>query len=171
MITAPTLYALCGLPFAGKSTTARELAEKVGAPIVRLDAINGERGLGLDGLPIYAEAYRRLEQALVANSSVIFDHVNFTRAERDRVRHIAARYGANVQIVYVSVTVAEARRRLIANRVTKGRNDVRDDDFELVVRHFEPPDDEPGSRVARSPLSVFQGHSAEVPRVPNTSYA
>jgi predicted kinase len=148
---APTLYALCGLPFAGKSTIARELAEKVGAPIVRLDAINGERGLGLDCQAIpqhewertYTEAYRRLEQALVANSSVIFDHVNFTRAERDRVRHIAARYGANVQIVYVSVTIAEARRRLIANRATKGRNDVRDDDFDLVVRHFEPPDDEP----------------------------
>jgi len=147
---APTLYALCGLPFAGKSTIARELAEKVGALIVRLDAINGERGLGLDGqIPqhewerTYAEAYRRLEQALVANSSVIFDHVNFTRAERDRVRHIAARHGANFQIVYVSVTVAEARRRLIANRATKGRNDVRDDDFDLVVRHFEPPDDEP----------------------------
>ena len=147
----PTLYALCGLPFAGKSTIARELAEKVGAPIVRLDAINGERGLGLDGHPIprsewertYAEAYRRLEQALVANSSVIFDHVNFTRAERDQVRQIAARRGANVQIVYVCVTPAQARGRMIANRATKGRNDVRDDDFELVVRHFEPPDDEP----------------------------
>ena len=148
---APTLYALCGLPFAGKSTVARELAEQVGAPIVRLDAINVERGLGLDGQPIpqrewertYAEAYRRLEQALVASSSVIFDHVNFTRAERDRVREIAARHGANVQIVYVSVAVAEARRRLTANRATKDRNDVRDDDFEMVVRHFEPPDDEP----------------------------
>jgi predicted kinase len=148
---APTLYALCGLPFAGKSTIAHELAEQLGAPIVRLDAINGERGLGLDGQAIlqhewertYAEAYRRLEQALVANNSVIFDHVNFTRTERDRVRHIAALHDANVQIVYVSVTVAEARRRLIANRAAKGRNDVRDDDFDFVVRHFEPPDDEP----------------------------
>lgn len=147
---APTLYALCGLPFAGKSTIARELAKEVGASIVRLDAINAERGLGLDGQPIpphewertYAEAYQRLEHALAADSSVIFDHVNFTRAERDRVRHIAAQHGANVQIVYVPVTAAEARRRRLANRARGDRNDVRDDDFELVVTHFEPPDDE-----------------------------
>jgi predicted kinase len=147
---APTRYALCGLPFAGKSTVARELAKQVGAPIVRLDAINAERGLGLDGQPIpphewdrtYAQAYGRLDQARAANSSVILDHVNFTRAERGRVRQFAAQHGAIVQIFYLPVT-AEAWRRLLANRATGGRNDVRDEDFDLVVRHFEAPDDEP----------------------------
>lgn len=150
LVMAPMLHALCGLPFAGKSTVAAELASEVGAPIVRLDAINAERGLGLNAEPIpedewdrsYAEAYRRLDQTLASGNSVIFDHVNFTRAERDRLRHIAAKRGARVQIVYVSVAVDEARRRLLANRETRARYDVRDDDFEHVVTHFEPPDNE-----------------------------
>ena len=120
------------------------------APIVRLDAVNAERGVGLNAEPIpadewdhtYAEAYRRLDQTLASGSSVIFDHVNFTRAGRDRLREIAAEHGARVQIVYVPVTVDEARRRLLANRESGARYDVRDDDFEHVVTHFEPPDDE-----------------------------
>jgi predicted kinase len=65
---APTLYAMCGLPFAGKSTVAAALATRIGASIVRLDAINSERGLGVGGDAIppqewdrtYAEAYDRL---------------------------------------------------------------------------------------------------------------
>lgn len=145
------LYAMCGLPFAGKSTVAQRLAAETGAVVVKLDEINGERGLGLDAQAVtaeawestYAEAYRRLENALASGNSVIFDHVNFTRAERDRVREIAARKGAQIQIVYVEVTAEEARRRLLANRADRVRNDVQDEDFALVVEHFEAPDDEP----------------------------
>jgi hypothetical protein len=45
--TVPSIVStLCGLPFAGKSTVARQLAAELGAPIVRLDDINAERGLG-----------------------------------------------------------------------------------------------------------------------------
>jgi hypothetical protein len=44
-----TLYALCGLPFAGKSSVARKLATRTGAVLVSLDAINGEYDVGLDG--------------------------------------------------------------------------------------------------------------------------
>lgn len=148
---APTLYATCGLPFAGKSVVAARLAQRTGADVVRLDTINHERGLGLDGAALlpedwkrtYAEAYRRLAHALASGRSVIFDHANFTRAERERVRAIATEAGARACFVYVPVAAEEARRRLLRNRQTHERYDVRDDDFALVVQHFEPPDDEP----------------------------
>jgi predicted kinase len=60
---------MCGLPFAGKSTAARALQSRTKAALVQLDAINAERGLGLDGSAIpeqewsqtYAEAYRRVD--------------------------------------------------------------------------------------------------------------
>jgi predicted kinase len=144
-----TLYALCGLPFAGKSSVARKLATRTGAVLVSLDAINGEYDVGLDGAAIsvdqwqrtYAEAYRRIAEQLVHGQSVIFDHGNFSRAERDQVRAIAAQAGARVQFVYVPVAPAEARRRLLANRQTRER-DVRDDNFELALQMFEPPDAE-----------------------------
>ena len=66
------LYILCGLPFAGKSTLAGELAKTLSAAYVQLDAINGERGLGLDGKRIssvdwdetYRIAYQRVESYL-----------------------------------------------------------------------------------------------------------
>jgi predicted kinase len=146
-----SLYALCGLPFAGKSTLAAALGARTGWPIVRLDAINGERGVGLDGAPIspeqwqvtYAEAYRRLAAILAAHQSVIFDHGTFSRAERDQIRAIGAGAGARVRFIYVPVTPEEARRRWLDNRRTRVRYDVRDDDFAQALRAFEPPDGEP----------------------------
>jgi predicted kinase len=150
-VVIPTLYATCGLPFAGKSTIAAALAARLGIPVVRLDVINNERGLGLSGEAIpshewdrtYTEAYRRMRQILLSGTSVVYDHVNFTRAERDVVRAIARECGAAVQTIYVPVAVEEARRRLFANRLTRARNDVRVEDFELVVAQCEPPNGEP----------------------------
>lgn len=142
---------MCGLPFAGKSTAARELQCHTQAPLVRLDAINAERGVGLDGAPIpphaweqtYAEAYRRVASALAAGESVIFDHGNFSRVEREHVRALAHRAGAPVRFVYVPVTPEEARRRWLQNRQTHARYDIRDDDFEHALRLFQSPEDEP----------------------------
>jgi predicted kinase len=146
-----TLYAMCGLPFAGKTSIARVLADRTGAALVRLDAINSERGVGLDGAPIsddewrrtYAEAYARIVRHLSAGQPVVFDHGNFSRAERDHVRALAAQAGATIQFVYVPIDESEARRRLIANRSMPEREDVRDDNFNLAVRAFEPPYGEP----------------------------
>jgi len=73
---------------------------------------------------------------------VIFDHGDFSRAERDQVRAIGARDAANVRFMYVQITEDEARRRLLNNRQSLQRYDVRDDDFELVLRIFQPPVDE-----------------------------
>ena len=144
------LYILCGLPFAGKSTLARALAAILGGQLVSLDAINTERGLGLDGRGIaaaewaasYAEADRRISQALSVGRSVVSDAAHFTRAERDRARTIARRYGVDTCVLYLPISPDEAQRRLMANRARRTRPDVRDEDFWLVVTHFEPPDDE-----------------------------
>jgi predicted kinase len=130
---------------------AGQLARLTGAIVIRLDAINHEFGIGLEGAEIsadewqrtYDEAYRRIAQQLVAGVSVIFDHGNFSRAERDQVRVIGARAGAQVQFMYVPVSRDEARGRLLVNRQTSARHDVRDDNFEQAVSIFEPPDSEP----------------------------
>src|SRR5439155_23795082 len=70
------------------------LVAQTAAGLVVLDAINHERGLGLAGSTIsaddwrrtYAEAYQRIATHLAGGRSVIFDHANLTRAERDQVR-------------------------------------------------------------------------------------
>jgi hypothetical protein len=45
--------------------------------------------------------------------------------------------------VYVPIPADQARQRLLVNRQTRERYDVRDDDFELAVSSFEPPEREP----------------------------
>lgn len=143
----PALFFLCGLPFAGKSTLARALAAHTGARHIALDAINTERGLGLDGAAItpeqwdetYAVTYRRIEEALAAGDSVIYDETCFLRAQRDTVRAIAARAGACAQLIWVTTPEATARARWLANRQSGVRFDVRDDNFAQVVTRFEPP--------------------------------
>ena len=143
----PVLILMCGLAFAGKTTIARRIAAERGWQYISLDAINAERGVGMAGQAItpreweqtYAEAYRRVEQALRDRHAVVYDETNFLRAQRDQLRAIAAVYDVRTYVVYVATPEAEARRRWQHNRVTRQRGDVRDDDFAYVVARFEPP--------------------------------
>lgn len=161
----PTLIVMCGLPFAGKSTLARELAATAGAAHVEIDRINMDRAAGLNGAEIdadtwattYAEAFRQIERHLVAGRSVIFDATNYTRRQRDDARAIADAHGARSAIIHVIVVEGEARRHWLANRATGERNDVRDEDFLNVVARFEPPGDDEGTVIrfdGRTPASA-----------------
>lgn len=147
MTDRPILYVLCGLPFAGKSTLARDLAARLSIPRVELDAINTERGLGINASPIspeewaatYAEVYRRIADHLRAGKSAIFDAVSFTRAQRDEARALAEDCGAGGRLIYVCVSPEIAAARWHRNRLTGERHDVPDDNFALVRDQFEPP--------------------------------
>ena len=142
----PHLYILCGLPFAGKSTLARELVKSGDFALVDMDAINSERGLGLDGQPIspddwditYAEFYRRIDWLLAAGQSVIADAANFIRAQRDQLRALAEKYYAQSIVIYVNLPAAVVRERWQRNRQSGQRYDVRDEDFAHVLDNFQP---------------------------------
>jgi predicted kinase len=82
MITnrTPALVLLCGASFSGKSSRGQVLADGLGAQIVSLDAINGERGLwGGQGIPVSewaltnAEAHQRVDKLLNRGEWVIVD--------------------------------------------------------------------------------------------------
>lgn len=143
----PCLYILCGLPFAGKSTLARALAEGRGVAVVETDAINTERGLGLGGVAIapeewdatFGEAYRRMGALLDVGRDVAFDSTAYTREQRDVLRELAHGHGAHALVVFVDVPAEMAFARWRENRRTGARFDVRDEDFLNVVEHFEPP--------------------------------
>jgi predicted kinase len=143
---------LCGLPFAGKSTLGCALAHLLGIARVELDAINTERGQGLNSAPIaaaewdttYDEAYRRLRVRLRSARDVIFDAGGFTRAQRDELRALAAEAGATMRIVCVSTPAQMAVERWQRNRISRDRHDVRDDYFAQGLAAYEPPaHDEP----------------------------
>lgn len=164
-----TLYILCGLPFACKTTLASVLVSRFGLHRVAIDAINSERGLWDDEIGLspeesantYHEAYRRIDADLGAGESVIDDSVNFTRRLRDQLRNIAQRRGARAVVVFVDVALDEARRRWRENRQTAVRDDVRDADFAHVADHFDPPqvDEEVLRYDGTVPLDVWIDHT------------
>ncbi|HCI78216.1 MAG TPA: hypothetical protein DHW02_00840, partial [Ktedonobacter sp.] len=141
---------LCGLPFAGKTTLAKALVRELHLSRVSIDDLNTERGIWDDekGLSseewtnVYNEAYRRLDALLSQGKSVLDDNANFTREQRDHLRVIAAKYQVPTTVIYVMTPLTEVRRRWQENRQTKVRNDVRDEDFALVVDSFEAPTDD-----------------------------
>jgi predicted kinase len=146
----PRLYILCGLPFAGKTTLAKELEKRFGFVHIDIDQINTMFGVGLRGEPIsseewertYTEGYKQLEDALDAGQSIIFEGANFTKELRDRIRAIAGKRGVVSRVIYVDISESEARQRLQHNRGTQQRYDVRDDNFALVATYFELPAEE-----------------------------
>jgi len=143
----PWLYILCGLPFAGKTTLAKEMVKCLGMKRVSIDEINGERGVWNDDTGMspeewtktYEEAYQRIATFLRQGESVVDESANFTIEQRNHLRAIAENYNAQAYVIFVDVSLAEARRRWRENRQTAARNDVRDDDFAHIVEYFEPP--------------------------------
>lgn len=143
----PRIYMLCGLAFAGKTTLAKALVERLNLPRVSIDEINSARGVGLDNAWItpedwqitYEEAHRQLAQHLSAGRSVICDAGNFARVERDQVRAIAAQYHADALLIHVTTPAHLVRERWQRNRLTRERNDIRDDYFAMGLAMFEPP--------------------------------
>ena len=146
------LYIFCGFPFAGKTTLAKILEQQLGFIRIDLDQINTmlwQRGprSSEEWERTYAESYRQLGEALEAGHSVLYDATNFTLAQREYLRGIAAAYHRPAQVIYVALSESEARQRWLHNRLTHERYDVRDEDFEHVVAHFEEP--EPSEQVIR----------------------
>lgn len=142
-----TLYILCGLPFAGKTTIAKKLAEIPGMYHVEVDMIKRELGFGLDGksttepewAQIFAESYRRLIAALEAGQNVLFDATNYARGVRDQLRKLAHQQGAACAVIYVVVSADVANRRRQQNQVTLEREKVRDEEFDEVATGFDVP--------------------------------
>ena len=103
-----------------------------------------------DWLGAYKAAYRDTERYLSEGESVIFDSVGYTRKDRDRLRRIAGRHDANALIVWLDVSVNDARRRLERNRVQRERANVPVANFSQIVNRFEAPTGEEATVVYRS---------------------
>ncbi len=146
-MTKPYLYILCGLPFAGKTTLAKEMVNLLGIKRISIDEINGERGIWNDETGMspeewtktYEIAYQRIATFLSQGESVVDESANFTQEQRDHLRAIAEQYNAQTCVIFVDISLAEVQRRWQENRQTSVRNDVRDDDFAHVVEYFELP--------------------------------
>jgi aminoglycoside phosphotransferase family enzyme/predicted kinase len=152
------LFITSGVIGSGKSTVARAVAERLGALVIRTDAVRKHvAGIGIHeraaerfghGLyssemtrRTYAEVLRLAGEAMAAGWTVVVDG-SFSRAEeRAEARALAEGLGARHAILWCDAAddvIAARLRRRVAER-----GEVSDGRAELLAEHrarYEPPD-------------------------------
>jgi predicted kinase len=145
--TAPTLYAMVGLPASGKSTRAKQIEEDRQAlrltpdewmiPLFDHNDADGKRAV-LEGRFVWL-ALRTLRKGI----SVVLDFGLWSKAERTALRALAGAVGATCELVYLEVDEAEQRRRRDGRASSDGETTFYIGDHDLTEYQllFEPPDD------------------------------
>src|SRR6266487_274189 len=123
-----TLYIMCGLPFSGKTTLARALANQCGCVHLDLDAIARKKNLfpeeGINDEQwghVFREVYRQVATLLTSGKSVVFDAVNYDRVGRDRLRTIAQQSDSAVHVIYIDLPIQEIKQRWQSNQANRQR--------------------------------------------------
>ena len=145
-VSAARLILTCGLPGAGKSTLARELAEERRALRLTKDewmwALGSSPWNAVVQEKVERELWRLAEEVLRLGLIVVLDFGLWARAERDAFRTAARHLGVGVELHYLAVPLDELWRRIEA------RNSAPPWDTEPIQRHhlddwaalFEAPD-------------------------------
>ena len=156
------LVVVGGLSGSGKSYLAAALSSRLGAALVRTDALRrgaidgptGDPRRSTYGAPERARIYETLRDHarlhLEAGRLVVLDATHIDRRERDAARELAAECAADVFLVWVNADESVIRSRLAA-RTPAGddMSDARWDTYLAQQRSLEPlGDDERAACVA-----------------------
>jgi uncharacterized protein len=150
------VVAFGGLVASGKSTVARALAERIGAPRIVGDHVRAFRmGATPSHEPTAAERLaslepgfeERLRRTLLAHAACVLDggravvlDAGFARAhQRGAARELAARYGAAFRFVECRVDEATARRRLAARDASPGDHGGWEPIYDAFRARWEAP--------------------------------
>jgi predicted kinase len=139
-------YLLCGMPFSGKTTLGKSVAQHLDAFYLSLDEINEARGLfGGEGIPVeewektHYLAMEQLENFMPSEQDIVLDDTNCFRWLRDRFRNFGARYGYQTTIFFLNIPLAEIEQRIAANEQNQTRNKVKQEIIEKMQQTFESP--------------------------------
>jgi predicted kinase len=138
-----TLIVFGGLPGAGKTAIAREVARKVNAVYVRIDSIEQAiRASGALDRPIddagYRVAYVVAEDNLRNGKTVIADCVNPVQITRDAWIGVADRAQARTVEVEIVCSDPQQHRQRVENRLSDISGLKLPSWDEVVAREYEP---------------------------------
>lgn len=144
-----TLFLICGLPGAGKTTLAKQLEQSqsalrlcpdewIAAILADPDDI-AERDRLRD--PVEAIQWEMAKRTLVLGTNVILENGFWSRAERNRYRAEAEALGARLELHYLAVSREELWARLSKRNLNlpPGTFAVTEEDLDLWSSWFEPP--------------------------------
>lgn len=142
-----TLYLMLGYPGAGKTTAARIISDLTGAEHIWADHERNK----MFGRPTHAEhesreLYNRLnretERMLASGRSVIFDtSFNYVK-DRDYMRNIAAKYRAELVILWVETPKELAKARALSHEHASNNHyheTMSPDQFARITGNLEAP--------------------------------
>lgn len=144
----PTLFIFCGLPFSGKTTFGKLLADTYGFIRVDMDEIKFAHGFqdvsddnmsNEDWKKIYEEVYQKIGATLATGNSVICDFSNLERSERDALRDIANHYNSSSVVAYFNAPAEFIRARWLKNKITNARFDLTKKVMEEAIHDIEIP--------------------------------
>ena len=148
-IVWPTLIAMCGLPFAGKSVLARSLSHELGIRLLSYDfeIYLPHRHLVPLGSSVAAEydfvqeiGRRQIGAFLAAGESLIYDDLLLERDDRRKLAAVAHHHRADFVLVYLDTPLEVIDQRQAENARTRTRHSVPEADMRLDASLLEPPD-------------------------------
>jgi predicted kinase len=145
-MSSPTLYLFIGYPGAGKTTTAKLIAERTAGIHLWADherhKMFPEPSHARDeSIQLYEYLNHRAAELLAEGNDVIFD-TNFNFYEdRELLREIARTNNANVVIIWLTTPVEVARQRAVCPPDTRNGYVVgmSDEQFDSIVSKLETP--------------------------------
>lgn len=143
------LYVMCGLPFSGKTTLAKKIAEHTGSKLVTFDQLWLELEKdttpasflkGVEGWRLTRRvAKERIAESFKNSRSVVYDDINVRFEHREELREVARQHGAIPVVVYVDTPSAIREERKKENLFTKRRHDVDPVNSRKALAQFEEP--------------------------------
>jgi predicted kinase len=145
-VSKARLILTCGLPGAGKTALATQLAADRSAVRLTKDewlwALGSTPWDGSTREKVEQELWRLAQEILRLDLSVVLDFGLWARIERDEMRSVARRLGVGVELHYLDVPTGELWRRIEARNSEPPWDayPIRRADLDGWLRAFQAPD-------------------------------